>query len=70
MVPERHLMADYVPMFPVIAPQQVVSQEVGSIKVKSAIHLAWVYGERRNIFVGMNFGIRASSISPSVGLKQ
>jgi putative transposase len=35
-----------------------VSQVVGYIKGKSAIHLARVYGERKQNFVGQNFWAR------------
>ena len=41
-----------------IPPKYAVSQVVGFIKGKRAIHLARVYGERRRNFVGMNFWAR------------
>jgi len=55
---EGHLMADHVHMLIAIPPKYAVSQVVGFIKGKSAIHLARVYGERRRNFVGMNFWAR------------
>src|ERR1700683_1399865 len=41
-----HLVADHVHMLISIPPKYAVSQVVGFIKGKSAIHLARVYGER------------------------
>jgi putative transposase len=38
-----------------IPPKYAVSQVVGFIKGKSAIHRARVYGERRRSFVGQPF---------------
>ena len=43
---EGHLMADHVHMLISIPPKYAVSQVIGFIKGKSAIHLARVYGER------------------------
>jgi putative transposase len=42
---EGHLMPDHVRMMIAIRPKYAVSQVVGYIKGKSAIHLARVYGE-------------------------
>ncbi len=39
-------------------PKHAVSQVVGYIKGKSAIHLARVYGERKRNFVGQSFWAR------------
>ena len=44
-VEEGHLMPDHVHMLLSIPPKYAVSQVVGFIKGKSAIHLARVYGE-------------------------
>ena len=44
-VEEGHLMPDHVHMLLAIPPKFAVSQVVGYIKGKSAIHLARVYGE-------------------------
>jgi putative transposase len=38
-----------------IPPKYAVSQVIGYIKGKSAIHLARVYGERKRNFVGQHF---------------
>ena len=50
-VEEGHLMPDHVHMLLSIPPKYAVSQVVGYIKGKSAIHLARVYGERKRNFV-------------------
>ena len=49
---EGHLMPDHVHMLIAIPPKYAVSQVVGYIKGKSAIHLARVYAERKRNFVG------------------
>jgi putative transposase len=53
-----HLMPDHVHMLLKIPPKYAVSQVVGYIKGKSAIHLARVYGERKRNFVGQSFWAR------------
>jgi putative transposase len=45
-IEEGHLLADHVHMLISIPPKYAVSQVVGFIKGKSAIHLARVYGEK------------------------
>ena len=57
-VEEGHLMPDHVHMLLSIPPKHSVSQVVGFIKGKSAIHLARVYGERKRNFVGQHFWAR------------
>ena len=57
-VEEGHLMPDHVHMLLKIPPKYAVSQVVGYIKGKSAIHLARVYGERKRNFVGQSFWAR------------
>ena len=52
---EGHLRPDHVHMLLSIPPKHSVSQVVGFIKGKSAIHLARVYGERKRNFVGQHF---------------
>jgi len=47
-------MPDHVHMLLRIPPKYAVSQVVGDIKGKSAIHLARVYGERKRNFVGQS----------------
>ena len=46
-----------------IPPKYAVSQVIGFIKGKSAIHLARVYGERKRNFVGQHFWARAYWVS-------
>jgi len=60
---EVHLMPDHVHMLVAIPPKYAVSQVVGFIKGKSAIHLARVYGERRRNFVGQSFWARGYFVS-------
>ena len=54
-IEEGHLMPDHVHMMLSIPPKYAVSQVVGFIKGKSAIHLARVYGEKKRNFVGQHF---------------
>ena len=65
-VEEGHLMLDHVHMMISIPPKYAVSQVVGFIKGKSAIHLARTYGERKRNFVGQHFWARGYFVS-SVG---
>ena len=46
-IEEGHLRPDHVHMMISIPPKYAVSQVIGYVKGKSAIHLARVYGERR-----------------------
>ena len=62
-VEEGHLMPDHVHMMIAIPPKHAVSQVVGYIKGKSAIHLARVYGERKRNFVGQHFWARGFFVS-------
>ena len=62
-VEEGHLLADHVHMLIAIPPKYAVSQVVGFIKGKSAIHLARVYGEQRRNFVGQHFWARGYFVS-------
>jgi len=62
-VEEGHLMVDHVHMMLSIPPKYAVSQVVGYIKGKSAIHLARVYGERKRNFVGQSFWARGYFVS-------
>ena len=62
-VEEGHLMPDHVHMLLSIPPKYSVSQVVGFIKGKSAIHLARVYGERKRNFVGQHFWARGYFVS-------
>ena len=56
-------MPDHVHMLLSIPPKYTVSQVVGYIKGKSAIHLARVYGERKRGFVGQSFWARGYFVS-------
>ena len=62
-VEEGHLMVDHVHMMLSIPPKYAVSQVVGYIKGKSAIHLAREYGERKRNFVGQHFWARGYFVS-------
>ena len=62
-VEEGHLMPDHVHMMLSIPPKYSVSQIVGYIKGKSAIHLARVYGEKKRNFVGQHFWARGYFVS-------
>ena len=62
-IEEGHLMPDHVHMLISIPPKYAVSQVVGYIKGKSAIHLARVYAERKRNFVGQHFWARGYFVS-------
>ncbi len=62
-IEEGHLMVDHVHMLISIPPKHPVSQVVGYIKGKSAIHLARVYSERKRNFTGQNFWARGYFVS-------
>ncbi|MCA3219756.1 MAG: IS200/IS605 family transposase [Burkholderiales bacterium] len=62
-IEEGHLMPDHVQMMISIPPKHAVSQVIGFIKGKSAIHLARVYGERKRSFVGQHFWARGCFVS-------
>jgi putative transposase len=62
-IEEGHLMPDHVHMMISIPPKYAVSQVIGFIKGKSAIHLARTYGENRRNFVGQSFWARGYFVS-------
>jgi putative transposase len=62
-IEEGHLMPDHVHMLISIPPKHAVSQVVGDITGKSAIHLARVYGERKRNFTGQHFWARGYFVS-------
>lgn len=62
-IEEGHLMPDHVHMMISIAPKYSVSQVVGYVKGKSAIHIARVYAGKRRNFVGQNFWARGFFVS-------
>ena len=62
-VVEGHLMADHLHMLISIPPKYSVSQVVGFIKGKSAIHIARNFRGRKMNFVGQNFWARGYYVS-------
>ncbi len=62
-IEEGHLQIDHVHMMISIPPKCAVSQVVGFIKGKSAIHLARVYGEQKQNYAGQNFWSRGYFVS-------
>ena len=62
-VEEGHLMPDHVHMMLSIPPKYAVSQVVGYMKGKSAIHLARVCGERKKGCTGQHFWARGYFVS-------
>lgn len=69
-IEEGHLLSDHVHMMIAIPPKYSVSQVIGYIKGKSAIHLARVYGERKRISSGSTFGHAGTLCPPSGETKQ
>jgi len=62
-IEEGQLLPDHVHMMIAIPPKYAVSQVVGYIKGKSAIHIAREYGENRRNFVGQHFWARGYFVS-------
>jgi putative transposase len=60
---EGHLMPDHVHVLVSIPPKYAVSEVVGFIKGKSAIHLARTYGERKQNFTEQHFWARGYFVS-------
>ena len=58
LIEEGHLMPDHVHMMISIPPKYAVSQVVGYIKGKSAIHIARMYSGSKKNFVGQHFWAR------------
>ena len=58
VIEEGHLMSDHVHMMISIPPKYAVSQVVGFIEGKSAIHIARVYAGRKRNYVGQHFWAR------------
>ena len=65
---EGHVMPDHVHMCISIPPKYAVSNVVGYIKGKSAIHIARQFGKKRN-FTGQAFWARGYYVS-TVGLDE
>jgi len=62
-IEEGHLCADHVHMMISIPPKYSVLSVVGFVKGKSAIHLARVYGERKQNYAGQSFWARGYFVS-------
>ncbi len=62
-IEEGHLMPDHVHMMISIPPKYAVSQVVGFIKGKSAIHIARTYAGRKRNYVGQHFWARGYFVS-------
>jgi putative transposase len=60
---EGHLMGDHVHLLISIPPKYSVSQVVGYMKGKSAIHIARTYEGRRQNFTGQSFWARGYFVS-------
>lgn len=58
-----HIANDHVHMLISIPPKYSVSQVVGYIKGKSAVHIARVYGERKRNYAGQKFWARGYFVS-------
>ena len=63
VIEEGHLMPDHVHMMLSIPPKLAVSQVVGYIKGKSAIHVARVFQGRQRNYVGQHFWARGYFVS-------
>ncbi len=66
---EGHLMQDHIHMLISIPPKYSVSQVIGYIKGKSAIHIARAYLGRRKNFTGQQFWARGYYVS-TVGMDE
>jgi putative transposase len=62
-VEEGHLMPDHVHMLLSVPPKYSVSNVMGFIKGKSAIHIARVYAGRRRNYDGQHFWARGYWVS-------
>ena len=68
-IEEGHMMSDHVHILISIPPKYAVSQVVGYIKGKSAIHIARTYMGRQRNFTGEHFWARGYYVS-TVGLDE
>lgn len=62
-IEEGHLLVGHVHMLISTPPKFAASQVVGFIKGKSAIHLARVYGERKQNYAGQSLWARGYFVS-------
>ena len=60
---EGHLMSDHIHILVSIPPKYSVSQVVGFVKGKSAIHIARTYGDCKRNFAGQHFWARGYHVS-------
>ena len=67
-IEEGHLLPDHVHLMISIPPKYAVSQVVGFIKGKSAIHIARMYAGRKQNYVGQHFWARGYFASTVVKL--
>jgi putative transposase len=63
LVLEGHLLPDHVHIMVAIPPKYSVSQVIGFLKGKSAIHIARNFAGRRQNFVGQHFWARGYYVS-------
>ena len=63
LIEEGHLMPDHVHIMISIPPKHPVSQVVGYLKGKSAIHIARTYSGRQRNYVGQHFWARGYFVS-------
>jgi len=63
LIEEGHLQPDHVHMMISIPPKYAVSQVIGFIKGKSAIHIARTYAGRKRNYVGQHFWARGYFVS-------
>ncbi len=62
-IEEGHIMPDHVHMMISVPPKYAVSQVVGFIKGKSAIHIARTYAGCKRNYVGQHFWARGYFVS-------
>ena len=62
-IEEGHLQADHVHMMISIPPKYSVSQVIGYMKGKSAIHIARTFAGKKRNFVGQHFWARGYFVS-------
>jgi putative transposase len=63
LIEEGHILPDHVHMMVSIPPKYAVSQVVGFIKGKSAVHIARTYLGRKRNYVGHHFWARGYFVS-------
>ena len=63
LIEEGHIMSDHVHVMISIPPKHAVSQVVGFLKGKSAIHIARTYVGRQRNYVGQHFWARGYFVS-------